>query len=86
MKIKFSNIASFLNVTFLATMVPAILKAAEESSFTGREEKITAAASVIGELEDKREESVKYFQMDNGTYQTVKYNESVRFLEMGKYR
>ncbi|WP_238882331.1 DNRLRE domain-containing protein [Clostridium sp. YIM B02551] len=92
MKGSIKQIAGFLIVAFLFTMVPITAKAEEktpasaaETGTPTNEETQIKEASVVKELEDKREENKKYFLMDDGTYQAVMYNEPVHYLKDGKW-
>ncbi|MEQ8153732.1 MAG: DNRLRE domain-containing protein, partial [Clostridiaceae bacterium] len=85
MERKLKNLAAFLIVTFMTTMIPTSVMAAEEPSFTGSEQSNIKKASIVGELKEKREENVKYFLLDDGTYQAVEYKEPVHYMADGKW-
>jgi RHS repeat-associated protein len=80
------NVARLLVITLLVTMAPinAIKVSAtdEEDSITT---KSTEDAKIVRELEEKREESTKYFLKDDGTYEAVLYEDPVHYLNNGQW-
>jgi YD repeat-containing protein len=79
-------ISRLLVITLLVTMAPinAIKVSAtdEEDSITT---KSTEDAKIVRELEEKREESTKYFLKDDGTYEAVLYEDPVHYLNNGQW-
>lgn len=78
-------------MTFLATMIPSYRVVAEEKSTSSIEESSSEQGTesdglIVGELVEKREENVKHFMKDDGTFVAMMYNNPVHYKEGSEWK
>lgn len=78
-------------MTFLATMIPSYRVVAEEKSTSSIEESSSEQDTesdglIVGELVEKREENVKHFMKDDGTFVAMMYNNPVHYKEGSEWK
>ena len=89
MKKNFSKLALILAITMFSTIVP--VSAAEltgppnEKGSKEQSAKLNSKAKILKEAVEKREESVKHFLKEDGTYQAVMYKTPVHYYKDGKW-
>ncbi len=76
---------------FLATMIPSYKVVAEEKSTSSIEESSSEQGTesdglIVGELVEKREENVKHFMKDDGTFVAMMYNNPVHYKEGSEWK
>ncbi|ERK31240.1 DNRLRE domain-containing protein [Clostridium intestinale] len=78
-----------LLMTFLATMIPSYNVVAKEKSTDSSVEVQQGAESgglIVGEVTEKREENVKHFMKDDGTFVAMMYNNPVHYKEGSEWK
>ncbi|MDT8719769.1 hypothetical protein IAI10_24420, partial [Clostridium sp. 19966] len=82
-----------LMTTVLATALPTMVKADDSKPAITNTEGTSQAAKqeeavpkIVGEINDKREENIKQFLMDDNSYEAVIYNEPVHYYEDGQWK
>lgn len=78
-----------LLMTFLATMIPSYNVVAKEKNTDSSVEVQQGTESdglIVGEVTEKREENVKHFMKDDGTFVAMMYNNPVHYKEGSEWK
>ncbi|QLY78026.1 carbohydrate binding domain-containing protein [Clostridium intestinale] len=78
-----------LLMTFLATMIPSYNVVAKEKSTDSSVEVQQGTESdglIVGEITEKREENVKHFMKDDGTFVAMMYNNPVHYKDGSEWK